>query len=90
MNLISGIVLYIILWWVVFFTTLPFGIKTSEEAGVELEPGMATSAPVKPMLGLKLFAATLITAVLWGVIYYVVVNEVIVLDDLLSLLPSQP
>jgi hypothetical protein len=35
-NPVSGIVVYVILWWVVFFTMLPVGVKTQHEAGLYL------------------------------------------------------
>ena len=53
MTWFSGIVVYVIIWWVVFFTMLPIGVRSPDEAGVEVGPGHAPSAPVRPRLGLK-------------------------------------
>jgi predicted secreted protein len=64
-NPVSGIVVYVILWWVVFFTMLPVGVKTQHEAGGEVEPGHAESAPTHPRLWRKAAVTTLIAAVLW-------------------------
>lgn len=71
MGLVSGLVVYLIIWWLVFFMVLPFGIVTPEEAGEELTPGAPESAPVRPRIGLKAGLTTLIAAALWGVYYYV-------------------
>lgn len=82
MSIVNGVVMYIVIWWVVFFVTLPFGVETAEEAGEDLTPGSATSAPTKPRIGLKMLITTLITAVLWSG-YYVIVES-----DLISLRPK--
>ena len=33
MSLVSGLMIYAILWWLVLFMVLPFGIRTTREAG---------------------------------------------------------
>ena len=43
MSLVSGIVVYILLWWWVFFMTLPFGVKRVDQ----VEDGHDAAAPVK-------------------------------------------
>ena len=65
MNIVGGIVLYVILWWVVFFTLLPVGVQSDEEAGEETLPGTVSSAPVKHNLGKKALAATGIAVLVW-------------------------
>ncbi|TPW33516.1 DUF1467 family protein [Martelella alba] len=44
MSLFSAFAVYFIIWWVVLFAVLPFGLKTQDEAG-EVVPGTAESAP---------------------------------------------
>ena len=61
MELVSGIVVYILLWWWVLFMVLPFGAKAPEE----IEKGHATSAPAKPNLIRKMLITTVIAAILW-------------------------
>lgn len=61
MDVVSGIVVYILLWWWVFFMTLPFGVKTVEQP----ETGHATSAPAKPMLWKKALVTSVIALVFW-------------------------
>ena len=81
MNWFSGVVVFVILWWLVFFMTLPFGVRPPHEVGEEAAPGHATSAPVKPRLWLKAGVATLIAAVLWGIAYYLIVSDLISFRD---------
>ena len=60
MDIVSGIVVYILLWWWVLFMVLPFGAKAPEV----IESGHATSAPQRPMLVKKMLITT-VAAILW-------------------------
>ncbi len=61
MDIVSGIVVYILLWWWVLFMVLPFGAKAPET----IEKGHATSAPERPRLLKKMLITSVIAAVLW-------------------------
>ncbi len=65
MDLLLGIAVFIILWWLCFFAMLPWGAKSAHEAGVALEPGSETAAPLAHRLQFKALAAAGIAAVLW-------------------------
>jgi predicted secreted protein len=73
----SGIVVYVIAWWLVFFMMLPIGVRPPHEAGEELETGQEPGAPVNPMLWRKALAATVIAAALWGLIYWAIVSDLV-------------
>ncbi len=73
MNWFTGVMVYVILWWLVWFMILPIGVKVPDQAG----KGHAESAPANPKLGIKSAATTLIAGVLWGVVYLVIESEVI-------------
>lgn len=73
----SAIVIYVILWWLVFFMTLPIGVKPPHEAGETVEPGHEGGAPTRPNLWKKALAATLIAALFWGVAYWVIEYDII-------------
>ncbi|MFN3232705.1 MAG: DUF1467 family protein [Alphaproteobacteria bacterium] len=70
MTIFTGIMVYVIIWWLVFFMLLPIGVKTLPEMGEEVEAGNATSAPANPNLKKKVLAATLIAAVLFGFYFW--------------------
>lgn len=72
MGFATGLMVFFILWWVVIFTVLPFGVRTVEEEGGTVERGHAPSAPVRPMLLKKALITTVITAVLWLGVYIAV------------------
>ena len=71
MGVVSGLLVYALIWGIVFFMALPIGVRTAEEAGEALEPGQAESAPVRPLLWLKAGITTIVAGVLWGVFYVV-------------------
>ena len=73
MGLVSGLVVYILLWWWVFLMALPFG-ATAPDA---IETGHATSAPAKPMLLRKAMITTIIAGILFALVYWVITSEII-------------
>ena len=67
----SGIeiaVLFFLLWWVVLFTTLPFGVRRAENP----QPGIDTGAPENPRLVTKALVTTGIAGSLTALIYFLV------------------
>ena len=68
MNWVTGLLVYVIVWWLAFFMVLPWGVKVPDEP----EPGHASSAPERPLLWRKALITTAIAALLWVAIYYVI------------------
>ena len=66
MSWFGSAITFVVIWWLVLFMVLPFGAAPPEE----VEPGMATSAPAKPRIGLKLAITTVIAALLTGAILW--------------------
>jgi predicted secreted protein len=64
-NLFLGIAIYLILWWLAFFTMLPMGAQSAHEAGEKYVPGAEHGAPKIPNLKLKALIATAIASALW-------------------------
>ena len=69
----SGLIVFIIVWWLVFFTVLPWGIRRVEDPESGHEPG----APANPRLWLKAGVTTGIAIVIWGAVYWAVDSGVI-------------
>ena len=78
MDVVSVTVVFILLWWLVFFMTLPFGVKTPDS----VEIGHATSAPDKPMLWRKTMIATIIASILFATVFWVIDSGLLSLDQL--------
>ena len=57
---------FIIVWWLILFMVLPFGAEPPDE----VEKGMATSAPAKPRLGIKLAITTALAVALTALIVW--------------------
>jgi predicted secreted protein len=75
-------VAFIVIFMAVFFCVLPFGVKTHDEAGEEMLPGQATSAPVNPRLGLKALISLGIATVLFGIYFVIGYYDLLGLSDL--------
>lgn len=73
MGIVSGLVVYIIVWWLVLFTVLPWGVRVPDEA----ERGHADSAPERPRLWLKAGITTAIATIVWLGIFYVIESDLI-------------
>jgi len=71
MTLVSGLMVFIVLWWVVLFAVLPFGVRPEENP----KKGFATSAPENPHLKNKFLATTVLAAIIWGFIQLIMVNH---------------
>ena len=64
MQITSVVAIYVLVWVMVAFVMLPFGVKTHDEAGLEKIPGQADSAPANFQPGKHAFRATIIAALL--------------------------
>lgn len=71
MTWFTGVMVYIVVWWVVLFAVLPWGVRVPEQQ----EAGHASSAPANPRLWLKGAITTVVAAVIWVGIYYVVESD---------------
>ena len=70
MDWVSGTTVFVVIWWLVLFMVLPWGIRAIGEADVA--KGQAPSAPVKPRIATKMLITTGITMVLWGIAHMVI------------------
>ena len=77
MGLVSGILVYVVAWWLVFFMALPIGVKPQDEDGGEVVAGTPTSAPQKPMLLKKAIISAIGAFIIWGALYWAIENQVI-------------
>ena len=65
-TLSTGFAIYFVLWWVVLFVTLPFGVRSQHGTG-EGAPGTDPGAPIATRMGGKLIWTTLISAVIFAI-----------------------
>lgn len=65
----SGLAVYAVIWWLVLFMVLPWGITRVDPGN--LRPGEDPGSPAKPRLLIKFGVTTLLATVLWGLFYLV-------------------
>lgn len=79
----TAIAVYFLIWWVVLFVVLPWGVRAQGEGGA---PGTDPGAPVASRLGMRLVWTTVIASVVFGICAAVYVNRWVTLDGLAALL----
>ena len=67
-----------------FFSVLPIGIQSNKEVFKEKIEGMDPGAPKNPNIAKKFFITTLITTVIFSVIYYLTKIELLNLREFLQ------
>ena len=74
MGLTGSIIVYVMIWWIVFFSVLPIGIQSNKETFKDNIEGADPGAPKNPKIAKKFLITTIITSILFIVIYYLVNN----------------
>ena len=75
MGITGSIIVYVLIWWIIFFSVLPVGIQSNKEKFKEKIEGVDPGAPINPKIGKKFLITTLITSIIFAVIYYLVIND---------------
>jgi predicted secreted protein len=75
---VTGIAVYILIWWVSLFTVLPISAKRSADP----LPGTPESAPDNPRLLFKFAITTGIAMVLWLALYALNQSDIISFRDM--------
>jgi predicted secreted protein len=73
MTISSGIVVFFIIWWVAIFAVLPFGVK---HPAVQ-DKGIMNGTPLQPNMKKVVLYTTLLTIVLWLIVYALVQSDII-------------
>jgi len=76
MTWFTGILLYVLIWWLVLFMVLPWGAEPPDAPETGHEPG----APARPMLLRKALATTVLAAVVWLVVYAGIATELVTFE----------
>jgi predicted secreted protein len=85
MDWVTGIVVYLLIWWVALFSVLPWGNRPPEY----VEPGTVESAPAKPRLLVKFLATTILAGAIWGLIYWLMISDIISFREMAKQMPLQ-
>jgi predicted secreted protein len=83
MPISTALASFFLIWWVVLFVVLPWGVRSQHEGG-EVAPGTDPGAPMLPKLGRKLVWTTLVALVVFAGFYVVYVYRLVTLEGLLA------
>jgi predicted secreted protein len=86
MSLPLGLAIYFMIWWTVLFAVLPLGVRTQGEEG-PIVPGTPESAPAAPRLLRIVILTSLLSLAVFGLVYAVLVWQIV---DLGALFPIEP
>ncbi len=73
MSIFTGIILYLMIYWLAIFAVLPFGNKPVDEP----ELGNATGAPANPRMKQKFLITAMVAAVIWLIVFFLIKFDVI-------------
>jgi predicted secreted protein len=79
----TAVAVFFLIWWVVLFAVLPWGVHSQHEAG-DITPGTDPGAPVLPHLGRKLLLTTVVASVVFAACYVAYVHQLVTLNGLLA------
>ena len=71
MTVFTGIAIYFTIWWTVLFSVLPIGVTSHAEAGIDKGDGGDPGAPVDPKLKKKFVTTTIVSTILWVILFLV-------------------
>lgn len=81
MSIAAAFAIYFIIWWLVLFVVLPFGVRSQIEAG-RVVPGSDPGAPQRTVMRDKLIATSVVAAVVFTLYYLNFTYGFVTLDDI--------
>ena len=78
MSVFTGIILYLMLYWLSIFMVLPWGNQAPEN----VEMGHSTGAPANPRLKQKFIITAFVAAALWLIVFVLIRLDVIDFYDI--------
>ncbi len=78
MTIFTGIILYIMIYWLALFAVLPFGNKFNEKAIA----GNAASAPDNANMKRKFLITGILSAIIWMIVFLCIHFEIIDFYDI--------
>ena len=82
MGLPAIFVVFSVTWFLALYCLLPVRIRSREEAGDEIVEGAMKGAPSNPNLRIKAVGATIISAIITGIAYFLIDNRILTLEVL--------
>jgi len=86
MSIVYGMAVFFMIWWIVLFAVLPFGVRQSQREAGEVVPGSEPGAPDMPRMMRVLIGTTVVTTIVF-LSYLWVRDSGFSLDDIPFLTP---
>jgi predicted secreted protein len=83
MPVATALAIFFLIWWVVLFAVLPWGIKSQHE-GEDFAPGTDPGAPSKARIGWKLLWTTVVAVAVYAIFYIVYAERWVTLEGLIN------
>lgn len=80
MGVVTGLVLYAIIWFMTLFIVLQVGVTSQSDTG-ERVTGTHGSAPVDPQIKRRFVITTVVAAVIWAVIAAIILSGAVTVAD---------
>jgi predicted secreted protein len=87
MSKATAAAIFFLIWWVVLFAVLPWGVNSQHETG-DMAPGTDPGAPALPRLGRKLMWTTIVAVLIYGACYLAYVSHLFTFDTVFGRLPA--
>jgi predicted secreted protein len=81
----TAFAIFFVIWWIVLFLTLPFGVRSQHEDGGGA-PGTDPGAPIASLMGRKLIWTTVLSAVFFAAAWLAYVAGYLNVDRLARLM----
>ena len=78
------IAIYFLVWWLVLFAVLPFGVRSQHEGG-DIPPGTAPGAPAIHRVWSKLLWTTVVASVIFAILYVIYARGLIPYEFLMKI-----
>jgi predicted secreted protein len=88
MPVVTALAIFFLIWWVVLFAVLPWGVRSQHE-GDGVVPGTDPGAPITFRLGRKLLWTTFIAAAIYGLCYVVYAKHLVTVEGLMRPFSSE-
>jgi|TARA_Y100001970_G_scaffold220753_1_gene271227 predicted secreted protein len=81
LSLTGSLIIYVLIWWIVFFALLPIDVNREKKQNII---GIDAGAPENPKIIKKFVYSTLITSIIFIIIFLLVKYEYLNIRNLIS------
>jgi predicted secreted protein len=81
LSITGSLIIYVLIWWIVFFALLPIDVNREKKGNIR---GIDAGAPENPKIIKKFVYSTLITSIIFIIIFLLVKYEYLNIRNLIS------